>query len=48
VRISRTRPAEPKQVEQALPGFASANGGAWSRHAEDLLGMTRPARNKAR
>ncbi|CAH0000587.1 unnamed protein product [Clonostachys byssicola] len=27
---------------QTLPGFSKANGGAWSRHAEDLLGMTRP------
>lgn len=27
-----------------LPGFSKANGGAWSKHAEDLLGMTRPKR----
>ncbi|KAG6076654.1 hypothetical protein E4U16_002652 [Claviceps sp. LM84 group G4] len=26
----------------ALPGFSTAKGGAWSAHAEDLLGMTRP------
>ncbi|CAM1501574.1 Fc.00g035580.m01.CDS01 [Cosmosporella sp. VM-42] len=32
----------------SLPGFARANGGAWSRHAEDLLGMTRPTRKSAR
>ncbi|KAJ6442332.1 FAD dependent oxidoreductase [Purpureocillium lavendulum] len=25
-----------------MPGFSKANGGAWSRHAEDLLGMARP------
>ncbi|RGP67897.1 hypothetical protein FLONG3_8365 [Fusarium longipes] len=27
-----------------LPGFCKANGGAWSRHAEDLLGMKRPSK----
>lgn len=26
----------------SLPAFAKANGGAWSRHAYDLLGMSRP------
>lgn len=26
----------------SLPSFRTANGGAWSKHAEDLLGMTRP------
>lgn len=25
-----------------LPGFSRANGGAWSKHAEDLLGIARP------
>ncbi|UNI22295.1 hypothetical protein JDV02_008195 [Purpureocillium takamizusanense] len=25
-----------------MPGFSKANGGAWSKHAEDLLGMARP------
>ncbi|KEY65347.1 hypothetical protein S7711_01858 [Stachybotrys chartarum IBT 7711] len=29
-----------------LPGFGRANGGAWSRHAEDLLGMTRPEKRR--
>lgn len=29
----------------ALPGFSRANGGAWSKHAEELLGMARPAGN---
>ncbi|KAG5918553.1 hypothetical protein E4U61_001649 [Claviceps capensis] len=39
------RPApKPKLPEPngALPGFSTAKGGAWSAHAEDLLGMTRP------
>ncbi|KAF4119920.1 Protein of unknown function (DUF2439) [Geosmithia morbida] len=27
-----------------LGGFTKANGGAWSRHASDLLGITRPKR----
>ena len=36
------KPAEPKQSEQSLPGFSKASSGAWSKHAEDLLGMTRP------
>ncbi|KAL4721857.1 hypothetical protein ACLX1H_011048 [Fusarium chlamydosporum] len=30
--------------QSELPGFCKANGGAWSRHAEDLLGMTRPSK----
>lgn len=34
--------------ETLLPGFVRANGGAWSRHAEDLLGMTRPTAKVAR
>ncbi|KAG6052127.1 hypothetical protein E4U39_003748 [Claviceps sp. Clav50 group G5] len=35
---------KPKLPEPngALPGFSTAKGGAWSAHAEDLLGMTRP------
>lgn len=33
-------------AEKELPGFAKANGGAWSRHADDLLGMGRPKRKK--
>ncbi|VUC35298.1 unnamed protein product [Clonostachys rosea] len=33
---------DSKGSGQTLPGFSKANGGAWSRHAEDLLGMTRP------
>ncbi|RGP60943.1 hypothetical protein FSPOR_10327 [Fusarium sporotrichioides] len=31
-----------------LPGFCKPNGGAWSRHAEDLLGMTRPSKATSR
>ncbi|KAL6917467.1 hypothetical protein FSST1_008962 [Fusarium sambucinum] len=31
-----------------LPGFCKPNGGAWSRHAEDLLGMTRPSKAASR
>ncbi|GAO13596.1 hypothetical protein UVI_02015310 [Ustilaginoidea virens] len=37
------RLANPK-VAPSLPGFSRASGGAWSKHAEDLLGMTRPTR----
>ncbi|CAH0056922.1 unnamed protein product [Clonostachys solani] len=33
---------DSKGSAQTLAGFSRANGGAWSRHAEDLLGMTRP------
>ena len=33
---------EPLKEAASLPGFSKANGGAWSRHAEDLLGMVRP------
>jgi hypothetical protein len=33
---------DSKGPARTLPGFSKANGGAWSRHAEDLLGMTRP------
>ncbi|TWU74207.1 hypothetical protein ED733_002767 [Metarhizium rileyi] len=28
---------EPDQADLALPGFTSAKGGAWSRHAEEML-----------
>ncbi|WZH48665.1 uncharacterized protein QYS62_009845 [Fusarium acuminatum] len=34
--------------QSELPGFCKANGGAWSRHAEDLLGMTRPSKGPSR
>ncbi|PHH64211.1 hypothetical protein CDD81_4825 [Ophiocordyceps australis] len=27
-----------------MPGFSKANGGAWSKHAQDLLGMARPVK----
>lgn len=40
---SKTSIAEPSaKTTSNLPGFSKANGGAWSKHAEDLLGMTRP------
>lgn len=45
-KITKTLPPQEKTSE--LPGFAKANGGAWSRHAEDLLGMSRPADRPAR
>lgn len=53
---SRIAPAQPpKKIpplnhvpESELPVFCRANGGAWSRHAEDLLGMTRPTRRMPR
>ncbi|EWG39949.1 hypothetical protein FVEG_02563 [Fusarium verticillioides 7600] len=54
---SRIAPVQPPKkmatplnnVPQAeLPVFCRANGGAWSRHAEDLLGMTRPTRRMPR
>ncbi|KAG5925116.1 hypothetical protein E4U42_004469 [Claviceps africana] len=35
-------PSGPNARDAALPGFSTAKGGAWSAHAEDLLGMTRP------
>ena len=50
VPFEPTRPFKPqakalgKAKDNALPGFSKANGGAWSAHAEDLLGMTRPTR----
>lgn len=35
--------ASPSVRERSVPlGFSKANGGAWSRHAQDLLGITRP------
>ncbi|KAG6060325.1 hypothetical protein E4U32_003503 [Claviceps aff. humidiphila group G2b] len=37
--VPKARLPEPNG---ALPGFSTAKGGAWSAHAEDLLGMTRP------
>lgn len=43
-RAAEVAPAEAKKDQASLPGFSRANGGAWSKHAEDLLGMTRPAR----
>ncbi|KAF4951521.1 hypothetical protein FGADI_7405 [Fusarium gaditjirri] len=52
-RIAPARP--PKKIaplnnvpQSELPLFCRANGGAWSRHAEDLLGMTRPTRRMPR
>uniref|UniRef100_A0A0D2XID5 5'-3' DNA helicase ZGRF1-like N-terminal domain-containing protein n=1 Tax=Fusarium oxysporum (strain Fo5176) TaxID=660025 RepID=A0A0D2XID5_FUSOF len=53
---SRIAPAQPpKKIaplnnvpQSELPVFCRANGGAWSRHAEDLLGMTRPTRRMPR
>ncbi|KAF9778822.1 hypothetical protein IL306_002879 [Fusarium sp. DS 682] len=53
---SRFVPARPPQKttpvsnvpQSELPSFCRANGGAWSRHAEDLLGMTRPTRRISR
>ncbi|KAG5950000.1 hypothetical protein E4U53_005571 [Claviceps sorghi] len=35
-------PSGPNARDAILPGFTTAKGGAWSAHAEDLLGMTRP------
>ncbi|KAF5001254.1 hypothetical protein FGRMN_1154 [Fusarium graminum] len=34
--------------QSELPVFCRANGGAWSRHAEDLLGIKRPSRRPSR
>ncbi|KAH7264688.1 uncharacterized protein BKA55DRAFT_219059 [Fusarium redolens] len=53
---SRIAPAQPPKKsapasnvpQSELPVFCRANGGAWSRHAEDLLGMTRPTRRMPR
>ncbi|OAA74903.1 hypothetical protein LEL_06891 [Akanthomyces lecanii RCEF 1005] len=30
----------------SMPGFTSASGGTWSRHAHDLMGMNRPERGR--
>ncbi|KAF7551428.1 hypothetical protein G7Z17_g5006 [Cylindrodendrum hubeiense] len=46
-RVGAPKPA-PSAKSSGLPGFSKANGGAWSRHAEDLLGMTRPAEKPSR
>lgn len=35
---------ENKKHNVVYPGFSSARGGTWSKHAEDLLGMSRPER----
>ncbi|KAG6003942.1 hypothetical protein E4U21_001568 [Claviceps maximensis] len=46
--VPRAKPSEPLRPPGSnargvsLPGFSTAKGGAWSTHAEDLLGMTRP------
>ncbi|KAM0232859.1 hypothetical protein ACHAP5_010593 [Fusarium lateritium] len=45
--LKTTTPASDKP-QSDLPGFCKANGGAWSRHAEDLLGMTRPSKGLSR
>jgi hypothetical protein len=37
---------KPSGTAVDLPGFGKVNGGAWSRHAEDLLGMTRPEKRR--
>lgn len=37
-------PAAAKKAVTSLAGFTAANGGTWSRHAHDLLGMGRPGR----
>ncbi|CAF3433312.1 unnamed protein product [Fusarium graminearum] len=41
--LQKANPASDT-VRSELPGFCRPNGGAWSRHAEDLLGMTRPSK----
>ncbi|KAL6410580.1 hypothetical protein AUP68_07007 [Ilyonectria robusta] len=46
-RVGAPKPP-PSAKSSGLPGFSKANGGAWSRHAEDLLGMTRPADKASR
>ncbi|KAJ6782928.1 hypothetical protein PWT90_03080 [Aphanocladium album] len=35
-----------KAASTNMPGFTSASGGTWSRHAHDLLGMSRPERRR--
>lgn len=37
-------PVVAKKAASNMPGFTSASGGTWSRHAHDLLGMNRPER----
>jgi hypothetical protein len=45
--LARLPEAKPTTGESAsLPGFSKANGGAWSRHAYDLLGIDRPKGRK--
>ncbi|KAM0288923.1 hypothetical protein ACHAO9_006704 [Fusarium lateritium] len=45
--LKTTTPVSDKP-QSDLPGFCKANGGAWSRHAEDLLGMARPSKGSSR
>lgn len=47
-RCTSASTAAAPEPRTSLPGFVRANGGAWSRHAEDLLGMTRPTAKAAR
>ncbi|OBS24081.1 hypothetical protein FPOA_04629 [Fusarium poae] len=48
-RISLQKPNPTSDtVRSELPGFCKPNGGAWSRHAEDLLGITRPSKAASR
>ncbi|KAF4336404.1 hypothetical protein FBEOM_9737 [Fusarium beomiforme] len=47
-RAPKTTTPVSNVPQSELPSFCRANGGAWSRHAEDLLGMTRPTRRKSR
>lgn len=42
--VARPAPQLPNSVVSA---FTTANGGAWSKHAHDLLGMTRPGKATA-
>ncbi|KFH43799.1 hypothetical protein ACRE_054290 [Hapsidospora chrysogenum ATCC 11550] len=44
VNLTRAKPPETAGGSASLPGFSKANGGAWSRHAHDLLGIDRPKR----
>ncbi|KAM5368323.1 hypothetical protein ACJZ2D_009591 [Fusarium nematophilum] len=48
VAQAKRTPSGNNGARPSLPGFTRANGGAWSRHAEDLLGMTRPSRAASR
>ncbi|KAG5978706.1 hypothetical protein E4U55_006035 [Claviceps digitariae] len=48
--VPKARPSGPSVSTgrgATLPGFSTAKGGAWSAHAEDLLGMTRPTGKRA-